>query len=368
MLRRAFERVALPQRRAAYTMLFSTTPADYISTEHMRSARPFTGVRESKKNKGGYGGANSAGTRHARREPRYGTSTVVGKDKLHRKGERFRRRVTPPPFPGHETDVQTMMDSKEAAALTPDWRMGRRGRAADQAAAARVANGKDKTTASNSEEKDAASLASPSATRQSTGMEQKGPNGGVISENQRTSNASAADDEAHTDDAETGDATAPPVLCPTCLMASSPALGELLDRWLPVHQSQRHITTNGRGSPIGGAMRYLPRGELLRVLAAMVLGVALTKFYFDLTRFDLVYHGIWRVGSKKQSELVARLDYYVSTAVVAVGLCVSVAINYWFCALVLGRRQYASQQICRGFARAAPAPWAGRLRYVLGVD
>ncbi|CBZ25721.1 hypothetical protein, unknown function [Leishmania mexicana MHOM/GT/2001/U1103] len=116
----------------------------------------------------------------------------------------------------------------------------------------------------------------------------------------------------------------------------------------------RPVRYNDAGVPVEGSLLLLPWREQLRLCIAILAAFYITKAFFDVVRFELLYYGVWKVGYRNDGSLMKRLLYYGSTAMLAAGLFFSFNMNFFFSAWVVGRREIALHALCNVFAYVMP--------------
>lgn len=135
----------------------------------------------------------------------------------------------------------------------------------------------------------------------------------------------------------------------------------LTTRPTPKTQLMRILSAHGRtvrydddGVPIEGSFHLLPWREQLRILAAILGAFVMTKAFFDVVRFELLYYGVWKLGYRNDDSFTKRVLYYGSTALLAAGLLFSFNLNFFLSAWVVGRREIAAHMMCNGVAHVMP--------------
>jgi hypothetical protein len=121
------------------------------------------------------------------------------------------------------------------------------------------------------------------------------------------------------------------------------------------------LTAHGRtvrydkaGVPVEGSWYLLPWHEQLRILAAIVGALCITKAFFDVVRFELLYYGVWKLGYRNDDSFTKRVLYYGSTALLATGLFFSFNLNFFLSAWLVGRREIAAHMVYNGFSYIVP--------------
>ncbi|KAI5688337.1 hypothetical protein MNV84_02700 [Leishmania braziliensis] len=123
----------------------------------------------------------------------------------------------------------------------------------------------------------------------------------------------------------------------------------------------RPVRYNGAGVPVDGSLLLLPWQEQLRLCTAILAALYITKTFFDLMRFELLYYGVWKVCYRNDDSLMKRLLYYGSTAMLGIGLLFSFSLNFFLSACLVGRREIAGQMVCNVFAYVIPRRTLQRL-------
>ncbi|GET87935.1 hypothetical protein, unknown function [Leishmania tarentolae] len=121
-----------------------------------------------------------------------------------------------------------------------------------------------------------------------------------------------------------------------------------------VATGRRPVRYNDAGVPVEGSVLLLPWREQLRLCTAILVALYITKTFFDVVRFELLYYGVWKVGYRHDGSLMKRLLYYASTAMLAAGLFLSFNLNFFLSACVVGRREIALHLLCNVFAYVMP--------------
>ncbi|KPA82671.1 hypothetical protein ABB37_02500 [Leptomonas pyrrhocoris] len=135
----------------------------------------------------------------------------------------------------------------------------------------------------------------------------------------------------------------------------------LTTRLNPKTQLMKVLAAHGRtvrydsaGVPVEGSWYLLPWHEQMRILAAVISALCITKAFFDGVRFELLYYGVWKLGYRNNDSLMKRVLYYGSTALLAAGLFFSFNLNFFLSAWLVGRRQMAAHMMSRGFSHLLP--------------
>ena len=116
----------------------------------------------------------------------------------------------------------------------------------------------------------------------------------------------------------------------------------------------RTVRYDSAGVPVEGSWYLLPWREQMRILAAAIGAFCITKAFFDMVRFELLYYGIWKLGYRNDDSFTKRMLYYGSTALLAAGLFFNFNLNFFLSAWVMGRREMAAHMVCNGFAHLMP--------------
>ncbi|KAG5480863.1 hypothetical protein LSCM4_06431 [Leishmania orientalis] len=116
----------------------------------------------------------------------------------------------------------------------------------------------------------------------------------------------------------------------------------------------RPVRYNDAGVPVEGSLLLLPWREQLRLCTAIFAALYITKTFFDVIRFELLYYGVWKVGYRNDDSLMKRLLYYGSTAMLATGLLFCFNLTFFLSACLVGRRQVAGYMLCNAFAKVMP--------------
>lgn len=116
----------------------------------------------------------------------------------------------------------------------------------------------------------------------------------------------------------------------------------------------RSVRYNHEGVPVEGSLLLLPWREQLRLVAAILAALCITKAFFDVVRFELLYYGVWKLGYRNDGSFAKRLLYYGSTAMLAAGLFFSFNVNFFITACIVGRREIARHMVCDVFAYIMP--------------
>ncbi|KPI90069.1 hypothetical protein ABL78_0822 [Leptomonas seymouri] len=116
----------------------------------------------------------------------------------------------------------------------------------------------------------------------------------------------------------------------------------------------RKVCYDSAGIPVEGSWYLLPWREQMRILAAVIGALCITKAFFDGVRFELLYYGVWKLGYRNEDSFVKRMLYYGSTALMASGLFLSFNLNFFLSAWLVGRREIAAHMVCNGFVKMMP--------------
>ncbi|KAG5480534.1 hypothetical protein LSCM1_06237 [Leishmania martiniquensis] len=114
------------------------------------------------------------------------------------------------------------------------------------------------------------------------------------------------------------------------------------------------VRYNDAGVPVEGSLLRLPWREQLRLCTAILAALYMTKAFFGVARFELLYYGVWKVSYRNDSSLMKRLLYYGSTAMLAAGLLLCFDITFFLSACLVGRREIAGYMLCNAFSKVMP--------------